>query len=91
MPKPENGVPKPENQLPLQMEENEKNDQNDDKSSIFKHSTYTSHYPNPSFNRYGRGYPDISLAGVNYLTIVNQTFYSLSGTSASSPVFAGII
>lgn len=48
-------------------------------------------YPSPGFNSHGRGYPDVSMAGVNYLVIVNGSFYALSGTSASSPAFAGMI
>jgi hypothetical protein len=48
-------------------------------------------YPNRSYNRKGRGYPDIVIAGVNYLVVVNGSIYALSGTSASAPAFAGMI
>ena len=39
----------------------------------------------------GRGYPDISMAGYNYEVIVGGATYQVSGTSASSPVFAGMV
>lgn len=57
----------------------------------FENLTEHSAYPYGSYNRGGRGYPDISLAAVNYLTVVSGRFISLSGTSASTPVFAGMI
>jgi hypothetical protein len=37
----------------------------------------------------GRGYPDISAAGVNFEVAVGGSIYTLSGTSCSSPVVAG--
>lgn len=39
----------------------------------------------------GRGYPDVSTQGVNFMIIVNQTFEIQSGTSFSAPTFASII
>ncbi len=38
----------------------------------------------------GRGYPDVSILGNNYAVVLNGSYNALSGTSASSPVFAGI-
>ena len=38
----------------------------------------------------GRGYPDVSLLGSNYLVRIGADTYTLSGTSASCPVMAGI-
>lgn len=38
-----------------------------------------------------RAYPDISLAGYNYEVVVGGKTYAVSGTSASSPVSAGMI
>lgn len=38
-----------------------------------------------------RGYPDVALLGHNYLVIDGGNEYQVSGTSASSPVFAGMI
>jgi len=59
-------------------------------------STYLSTYLNSSiptsmFNSAGRGYPDVSIAGNNYQVAIDQRLYLVSGTSASSPVWAGII
>jgi tripeptidyl-peptidase-1 len=38
----------------------------------------------------GRGYPDISLIGHNYLVAVGGYLYEVSGTSCSSPAVAGM-
>ena len=38
----------------------------------------------------GRGYPDISAAGYNYVVVIGGEEYGVSGTSASSPVVAGM-
>jgi tripeptidyl-peptidase-1 len=38
-----------------------------------------------------RGYPDLSLAGNDYVIVVNNTFQVVAGTSASAPVVAGMI
>ncbi|KAF7368073.1 Family S53 protease-like protein [Mycena sanguinolenta] len=44
------------------------------------------------FNRTGRGYPDVSIQGVNFEIIVNGSHpRPISGASASSPTFAAII
>jgi subtilase family serine protease len=37
----------------------------------------------------GRAYPDLALLGYNYRVIIGGTWYSVSGTSASTPVLAG--
>ena len=47
--------------------------------------------PVPGFNKSGRGYPDLSLVGTSYRTIIGGRWYSASGTSVSTPVFAGMI
>ena len=39
----------------------------------------------------GRGFPDVSLAGENYVLVVGGSSYTISGTSASAPVMAGFI
>lgn len=39
----------------------------------------------------GRGYPDIAMAGFNYEVVVGGKTYEVSGTSASSPVVAGMV
>lgn len=43
------------------------------------------------YNAKGRGYPDISAAANNYVTVIGGKMYSVSGTSASAPVVAGMI
>jgi hypothetical protein len=39
----------------------------------------------------GRAYPDISLAGMNYVVVTGGISYAVSGTSASCPAVAGFI
>ena len=41
------------------------------------------------FSVNGRGYPDVSLMGYNYQAVNRGEFAFESGTSASTPVFAG--
>ncbi|KAJ4479182.1 tripeptidyl peptidase A [Lentinula aciculospora] len=43
------------------------------------------------FNRSGRAYPDVSAQGLNFRVFIGGKPYLISGTSASSPTFAGII
>ena len=60
--------------------------------SPFVNTTYKgSSYPYGKYNSKGRGYPDVSLLGVKYLTAINGSFFPLDGTSASCPVFAGMV
>jgi len=47
--------------------------------------------PTTQFNSQGRGYPDVALMGHNYLEVIGGQTYQVSGTSASSPTFAGMI
>ena len=44
-----------------------------------------------AFNRDGRGYPDVSLLGFNYESVIGGVNYAGSGTSASAPVFAAMV
>lgn len=39
----------------------------------------------------GRGYPDISLSASSYIVAIGGEFFPVSGTSASSPAFAGMV
>ncbi len=55
-------------------------------SSYFKKKT-----PVAGYNINGRGYPDISLLGVDYPVIVQGETATLFGTSASSPVFGAML
>lgn len=43
------------------------------------------------FNTTGRGYPDISTAGVNYQVEIGGKVASVSGTSASTPLVASMV
>lgn len=44
----------------------------------------------PGYNRSGRAYPDLAMAGFNYMVALGGQFYLVSGTSASAPVVAGM-
>ncbi|THV45499.1 hypothetical protein BGAL_0482g00140 [Botrytis galanthina] len=43
------------------------------------------------YNKTGRAYPDISAQGFYFAYVWNQTYGSISGTSASTPLMSGII
>ncbi|KAJ1460860.1 peptidase S8/S53 domain-containing protein, partial [Pelagophyceae sp. CCMP2097] len=45
----------------------------------------------PGFNAGGRGYPDVSMLGHDYPVIIGGTEMHFDGTSASAPVFAGVL
>lgn len=47
--------------------------------------------PSSYFNKSGRAYPDVSVMGSNYLIYLNGKPIPVSGTSASTPVFAAMI
>ena len=47
--------------------------------------------PVAGYNAAGRGFPDVSLAGHNYVVFVGGMGYIVSGTSASAPVMAGLL
>ena len=47
--------------------------------------------PASGYNPNGRGYPDVSLIGVNYPVVIQGGLASLYGTSASAPVFGAMI
>ena len=51
----------------------------------------TNKEPVSGYTRFGRGYPDVALAGTAYLISIGGSWFSVSGTSASCPVFAGMI
>ncbi|KAF8198253.1 family S53 protease-like protein [Mycena galopus ATCC 62051] len=46
---------------------------------------------NLTFNASGRGYPDVALQGYNFEIIDQGNLETISGTSASTPLFASII
>lgn len=47
--------------------------------------------PTNQFNASGRGYPDVAVMGHSYITVGGGNFSGADGTSASAPVFAGMI
>ncbi len=47
--------------------------------------------PTSGYNQHGRGYPDVSLIGVWYETIIQGNSIPIFGTSASAPVFGAMI
>ncbi|RYG68943.1 hypothetical protein EON64_03960 [archaeon] len=47
--------------------------------------------PQGGYNRGGRAYPDISALAANYVIFLNQGLMSVSGTSASAPLVAGML
>lgn len=47
--------------------------------------------PATGYNAEGRGYPDVSVIAVNYRVVIGGQWTGLYGTSASAPVFAGMI
>ncbi len=51
----------------------------------------TAKEPFRGFATGGRGYPDVALAANSYLVAVNRSAVVVSGTSASAPVFAGMV
>lgn len=47
--------------------------------------------PAAGYSTTGRGYPDVALAGTAYLVAVGGFWFAVSGTSASAPLFAGMV
>lgn len=47
--------------------------------------------PSGQFNATGRAYPDVAMMGHNYEIVINGQTFTGSGTSASTPVFAGVV
>lgn len=59
--------------------------------AYFKTVAGTAKAPVAGYKANGRGYPDISFLGHNYAVAIGGDWYSVSGTSASCPVFAGMV
>lgn len=60
-------------------------------AAYFKKVIGTAKAPVSGYQRAGRGYPDISLLGSSYMTQIGGSWYAVSGTSASCPVFGGMV
>jgi tripeptidyl-peptidase-1 len=43
------------------------------------------------FHSTGRAYPDVAMLGHNYQVVIDGSTYTVSGTSAAAPVFAGFV
>jgi tripeptidyl-peptidase I len=52
---------------------------------------YAPNYPQSTFNRTGRGFPDVSALGLNLTTVYLGQVYGFGGTSASAPIFASVV
>jgi tripeptidyl-peptidase-1 len=50
----------------------------------------TAQAPVVGFNTQGRGYPDLSAAGLSYSIVVGGNFYGISGTGTSATFVAGL-
>jgi len=61
------------------------------KAAISQYLKRVSPKPVYGYNSGGRGFPDLSLTGLNYLVVVGGEIYSVAGTSASAPSVAGMI
>lgn len=59
--------------------------------AISNYFSVVSTQPESGYVTTGRGYPDISLAGLNYEVVVGGQTYAVSGTSASSPTVAAMV
>jgi tripeptidyl-peptidase-1 len=59
-------------------------------SAYFK-ALNSSQQPTTGYSTTGRGYPDIYVAGYTYEVIIGGKMYPVSGTSASTPVVAGMV
>merc|ERR1711904_96851 len=60
------------------------------KAAISSYFSTVSPQPVSGYSTSGRGYPDIAMAGHNYEVVIAGQLYSVSGTSASSPVVAAM-
>jgi len=60
------------------------------KNAISTYLSQVSPQPVSGYSTSGRGYPDIAMAGHNYEVVIAGKLYSVSGTSASSPVVAAM-
>jgi tripeptidyl-peptidase-1 len=60
-------------------------------NAYFDNVENTDKKPFQGYNRRGRGFPDVSLLGHNYVITIGSNFTAVSGTSASAPVFAAYI
>lgn len=60
-------------------------------SAVSGYFANLSEQPVDGYDASNRGYPDVSMLGYNYEVVIAGNTYAVSGTSASAPVFAGVI
>jgi len=60
-------------------------------STVPGYFTRVTSKPYPGYQKEGRGVPDVAALGHNYAIVIGGNFTLVSGTSASSPVFGGIV
>jgi hypothetical protein len=65
--------------------------QKDSIDTYFTNAAKAGQTPIAGYNAAGRGLPDVSIAGSYYAVYIGGKLTSLSGTSASAPVFAGML
>ena len=65
--------------------------QKDSIALFLSRSAALSKTPQNGYNPQGRGYPDVSFNGVDYQVVIGGTVIGIYGSSASAPVFAGMI
>ena len=60
-------------------------------TSVQNYFANVANTPQEGYSTYGRGIPDVAMAGHNYLVWIGGQPVQVSGTSASSPVFASFV
>lgn len=60
-------------------------------NNIVSNKSIQSEIPFKGYNKYGRGVPDVSLLARNFIVTIGGNFTVVSGTSASSPLLAGMV
>ena len=65
--------------------------QKDHMDRYFTQVNGTAKQPYPGFAIGGKGYPDVTAAGFNYIFIVGGEMLGAGGTSVSTPAVAGMI
>ena len=60
-------------------------------SSAVNHYLHSKTQLPTSFNKFGRGYPDVSAIGHNCPVVDGGMVTGVDGTSCSSPLFAGVV
>ncbi|KAH9830915.1 family S53 protease-like protein [Rhodofomes roseus] len=60
-------------------------------SAVSSYLSYLGSTNSGLYNTSGRGFPDVSTQGENFLIGYEGSFYTVSGTSCSSPTFASVV